>query len=152
MKNYAVRILLLFIIGVTALTSFQSKEPWTAKQMMSPYDLKEKINSTKAEKLPLILSVGPEAVIKGSVDIGAGQDPANIKQLKETVKSLPKDTEIIIYCGCCPLHKCPNVRPAFTLLNDMGFTNPKLLAILDNIKIDWIDKGYPIQAPVSTAK
>jgi hypothetical protein len=34
---------------------------------------------------------------------------------------------VVIYCGCCPLDKCPNVRPAFTLLKTMGFTNLHVL-------------------------
>ena len=44
-----------------------------------------------------------------------------------------------------PYKNCPNVRPAFTLLNEMKFTNHKLLDLPANLKVDWIDKGYPMQ-------
>lgn len=34
-------------------------------------------------------------------------------------------------------------RPAIQALKDMNFTNYKLLNLPHNIKIDWIDMGYP---------
>ena len=57
---------------------------------------------------------------------------------------LVKVINIVIYCGCCPFEHCPNIRPAFNLLNEMGFTNQKLLSLQKNIKADCIDKGYPV--------
>ncbi|GGF39080.1 rhodanese-like domain-containing protein [Echinicola rosea] len=131
------------LICLIGLYGFQTTEPWTAEQMVSPYDLNKKMKSDSVN-VPILLSVGPEAVIKGSVDIGPGQDETHIDKLISQVEKLDKDEEIIIYCGCCPLQKCPNVRPAFKALNDLDFTNHKLLAILNNIKTDWIDKGYPV--------
>jgi hypothetical protein len=38
------------------------------------------------------------------------------------------------------------VRPAFKLLNDLQFTNAKLLDLSHNLKADWIDKGYPVES------
>jgi hypothetical protein len=60
------------------------------------------------------------------------------------LEKLPKDASIVVYCGCCPYRSCPNVRPAFNLLNSMGFKNHKLLDLPQNIKVDWIDHGYPV--------
>ncbi|HCS20823.1 MAG TPA: hypothetical protein DIW47_09730 [Bacteroidetes bacterium] len=57
---------------------------------------------------------------------------------------MSRDAEIIIYCGCCPFSDCPNIRPAFEVLNELKFTNPKLLNLPKNLKADWIDKGYPM--------
>ena len=50
----------------------------------------------------------------------------------------------MIYCGCCTLEKCPNIRAAFTALNDMGFTHLRVLLLLTDFNTDWISKGYPI--------
>jgi hypothetical protein len=50
---------------------------------------------------------------------------------------------VIIYCGCCPFDKCPNIRPAFAALKEMGFKNARLLDLPKNIKADWLDKNYP---------
>jgi rhodanese-related sulfurtransferase len=85
-----------------------------------------------------------QAVIKGSIDIGPVMIPENLNILKQKLNKLPKNTQVVVYCGCCPFSRCPNVRPAMQLLKDMQFTNYKLLNLPDNIKVDWIDKNYPI--------
>ncbi len=51
----------------------------------------------------------------------------------------------MLYCGCCPWDRCPNVRPAAALLTSMGFTNMKVLHIANNFGADWVAKGYPTQ-------
>ncbi|WP_215224888.1 rhodanese-like domain-containing protein [Echinicola shivajiensis] len=142
-KTVLLYIPLIFLIVLVTL-AFQQKEPWTAKQMMPPAELAKKLQLPDSRQ-PLIISIGPQAVIKNSVDIGPGENPKNISKLKALVNKLPKDSEIVLYCGCCPLTKCPNVRPAFSTLNEMGFKNHKLLALLTNIKVDWMDKDYPIK-------
>ena len=116
-------------------------EPWTENQLMPPSVLAGMI--TKGKGTPIIFSVGPGAVIKGSIDIGPAQEKGNLDKLSTALSKLPKDKEIVIYCGCCPFEHCPNIRPAFELLNSMKFTNHKLLNIPQNIRKDWIDKGYP---------
>ena len=120
----------------------QQQEPWSKNQLMEPGTLASWINAGKAGSI-LILTVGPDAVIKGSVDIGPAQELANIEKLKSYLSNVPKDKEVVIYCGCCPFDRCPNVRPAFKVLKDMGFKNPRLLNLSKNVKADWLDKGYP---------
>ncbi|UCS95836.1 rhodanese-like domain-containing protein [Echinicola marina] len=144
MQKFLLSKLPFLFLAILITVAFQQKEPWTAKQMLPPAELVQKLKLPK-DKQPLIISIGPQAVIKNSVDIGAGQNPKNITQLKALVSKLPKDKEIVLYCGCCPLTKCPNVRPAFSTLNEMGFKNHQLLALLTNIKVDWIDKDYPVK-------
>ena len=120
-------------------------EPWTNKELLEPAVLAKTINSAPDEQQPLVLSVGPGAMIKGSIDIGAASDPDNLDKLKEVLSSQNRDQEIIIYCGCCPFAHCPNIRPAFKLIKDMHFTKAKLLNLEHNIRTDWLDKGYPTQ-------
>jgi hypothetical protein len=117
-------------------------EPWKADQLMAPADLAAVINNPKAKK-PIIFCIGPGALIKGSLDMGPAKEKKNLEKLKLQLKNLPKDADIVIYCGCCPFEHCPNIRPAFTLLNDMKFSNAHLLNLEQNIKTDWVDKGYP---------
>ena len=50
----------------------------------------------------------------------------------------------MIYCGCCPLEKCPNIRVAFTALKDMGFTHLRVVLLQHDFNTDWITKGYPV--------
>ncbi len=145
------RILLIIFILLTApaLQSCKNdppkkqQEPWTAEQLMEPGDLAEKLN-TRDEELPVIISLGAGNIIGNSKDTGPSGEKESLQNLKNEVKNLPKDTNLVIYCGCCPFAHCPNVRPAFSLLNEMGFENHKLLNLRDNIKVDWIDKGYPV--------
>jgi thiosulfate/3-mercaptopyruvate sulfurtransferase len=119
-----------------------SPEPWTASQLLAPADLAAIINNPKAKK-PIIICVGPGALIRGSLDMGPAKEKENLEKFKLWLGKLPKDADIVIYCGCCPFEHCPNIRPAFTLLNEMKFTNAHLLNLEHNIKTDWIAKGYP---------
>lgn len=120
----------------------KTKNLGTVTNYIETATLASRINQGQTDNL-LILSVGPDVVIRGSVDIGPAQERSNIKKLKNYLKNVSKDKEVVIYCGCCPFDKCPNIRPAFKELKDMGFKNPKLLNIHKNIKVDWIDKDYP---------
>jgi hypothetical protein len=119
-----------------------NQDPWKPDQLLTPADLAGTINNKNALQ-PVIYSIGPSAYIKGSIDIGNTKEKENLDKFKEQVSKLPKNAAIVIYCGCCPFEHCPNIRPAFNLLTKMNFTNYKLLNLEHNIKIDWINKGYP---------
>ena len=121
----------------------KAEEPWKPNQLLNPAELNKTLNNPKLPQ-PYIFSVGYQAIIKNSIDIGAGGDAASIKKLSQKLSKLPKDANIVIYCGCCPFERCPNVRPVFKLLNTLGFKNHKLLNLPKNVKSDWIDKGYAI--------
>jgi len=132
----------LILISQFCISQKTTQDPWKPDQLYAPSDLAATINDKDA-KQPVIYSIGPSAYIKGSIDIGDTKEKANLDKLKEQVNKLPKNTDIVIYCGCCPFEHCPNIRPAFELLAKMKFTNYKLLNLEHNIKIDWINKGYP---------
>lgn len=146
MKKIVVFLLPVLGLAMTAfaIAGYQQKtDPWNPEQLLAPADLARTLTAPH-EKKPLVLSVGPAAVIKNSVDIGAAHEGGNLDKLRTYLKDTAKDESIVIYCGCCPLDKCPNARPAFSLLNKMGFKNHKLLNLSHNVKADWIDRGYPV--------
>jgi rhodanese-related sulfurtransferase len=98
----------------------------------------------------VILNVGPrtlydQAHIRGAEYMGTGSSEEGRAKLAERVKALPKDSAIVLYCGCCPWEHCPNVDPALGMLEKMGFRNVKVLYIAHNIGTDWVDKGYPVE-------
>jgi rhodanese-related sulfurtransferase len=108
------------------------------------------LQQIKGEEKPLILQVGShmlfaQAHIPGSEYIGPGSQPAGIQQLQNRVSALSRKKLIVLYCGCCPLNRCPNLGPAFAKLSEMGFTNVKVLYLADNFGTDWADKGYPVE-------
>lgn len=147
------KITFAFLIALAGIAfacngfSFQTEtDPWTAKQLMEPADLAKIINDPAAAK-PIIIGIGFGGGIKGATDLGPAKENTTIEKLKAELNKLPKDANIVIYCGCCPFVHCPNIRPAFKLLNEMKFTNHKLLNLSQNLKTDWIDKGYPASVP-----
>jgi thiosulfate/3-mercaptopyruvate sulfurtransferase len=136
-------VILVFSRSVFAQTN---SEPWKPEQLMAPAELATIINDS-ATRQPLIISVGPVGLIKGAVDIGPVHEKEKLDKLKERLAKEKKDRMIVIYCGCCPFEHCPNIRPAFKLLNEMKFTNQKLLNLPHNLKADWINSGYPMTTP-----
>jgi thiosulfate/3-mercaptopyruvate sulfurtransferase len=139
-RKTATAILFVFIfLGQRSVA--QGRPNWTSDQLMEPSELATSLKSNK--NLPVIFSVGPGAVIPKSKDIGMAKDTENLNKFKEQLSGLSRNTPVVIYCGCCPFEHCPNVRPAINLLKQMNFTNYKLLDLEHNIKIDWIEKGYP---------
>jgi len=138
-----IKIICFLIILSCQKASAQNPVNWTNDQLIEPSVLAATIKSNK--EVPIIFSIGPGAIIPHSKDIGMIKEEENLKKFKEQLTDLPKDTEIVVYCGCCPYEHCPNVRPAIQLLKDMKFTNYRLLDLPHNIKIDWINKGYPTQ-------
>ncbi|MGE5519618.1 MAG: rhodanese-like domain-containing protein [Candidatus Dadabacteria bacterium] len=140
MKSYKLFLILILFV-FTKVSVGQSPENWTSKQLMQPADLATTINTGK--NIPTIISVGPAALIPGSISIGMTKNQANVDKLKKQLAILPKTSNVVIYCGCCPFEHCPNVRPAITALKELKFKNYYLLNLPRNIKADWIDKGYP---------
>ena len=83
--------------------------------------------------------------IPGAVYAGPGAKPEGLAALKAAVEKLPRDREIVLYCGCCPWDHCPNIRPSMALLQQLGFTHVKALYLPTNYKTDWLDHGYPVE-------
>src|ERR1700674_1842813 len=76
---------------------------------------------------------------------GTASTEQGLVEMKKWADGLPRTTNLVIYCGCCPFEKCPNVRPAFTALSGMGFKKLRVLILPTNLATDWVGKGYPIQ-------
>lgn len=101
-----------------------------------------------AKEAPLMFQVGSrvmfdQAHIPGSQYAGPGSKPAGIQSLESLVSSLPKNKFIVLYCGCCPWNRCPNVGPAYNRLHNLGFTQVKVLYLANDFGDDWVSKGYP---------
>jgi hypothetical protein len=121
-----------------------------ASQLVQPEALNRLLKTEGAEK-PLILQVGShilfaQAHIPGSEYAGPGSQDAGLEQLRARVAPLPRKAFIVLYCGCCPWNRCPNVGPAYKLLTGMGFTRVKVLYIADNFGADWVNKGLPVES------
>jgi thiosulfate/3-mercaptopyruvate sulfurtransferase len=119
-----------------------------AAQLLQPEELVQLPHSSGGEK-PLMLQVGShvlyaEAHIPGSEYVGAGGQDTGLQALRDRVKGMKSNQFLIIYCGCCPWNKCPNIRPAYWQLHALGFTRVRVLYIANNLGTDWVNKGYPV--------
>ena len=117
-------------------------------RLINPEELVKLLQTSGNEK-PLMIQVGShvlfsQAHILGSEYIGPASSESGVQQLRKRVESLPRTKFIVLYCGCCPWGRCPNVKPADDALRALGFTNVKVLYIADNFGTNWVDKGYPV--------
>lgn len=120
----------------------KKENPWESEDIMEPERLAEMLEDSSAD-LPLIHCVGPHAIIPHSEHFGETQKDSAIAVYREHLSDIPKDRSLVFYCGCCPFKDCPNIRPAFRLLEGMGFEDFKLLGLRTSLKADWLDHNFP---------
>ncbi|MGZ4789113.1 MAG: rhodanese-like domain-containing protein [Terriglobales bacterium] len=138
--------LIVVLLTFPLLALAQSAQSIDARHVIEPADLASLLPTSK----PLVFMVGPhtlyaQAHINGAEYIGMTSQPEGIKALRERVQKLPKTRLIVLYCGCCPWDRCPNMAPAFNELQKLGFNNVKALHIAQNFGADWVNKGLPTQ-------
>ncbi len=124
-------------------------DPWQANQLIAPEGLVKLLSSATGHK-PLVVCVGFPVLYQGGHIVGAKfAGPASrrkgLQALKRAVRALPRDKEIVLYCGCCPWKRCPNIRAAFRATQGWGFKSVKALYVPRNFRQDWIAKGFPIE-------
>lgn len=141
---------LIALLAAFVLFAASEPEPWAATDLLQPKTLADQLRSDGAK--PHVFSVAFSVLyrnrhITGSEFAGPGRDPEGIAALKKVVSGLPRDAEIVLYCGCCPMDHCPNIRPAFKALKDLGYTKVHVLLLPTNFATDWAQKGYPSEPP-----
>jgi thiosulfate/3-mercaptopyruvate sulfurtransferase len=139
----SVMLLIFFYTSTHAQTLSTKKQVYDPSQLMPTADLVRLLEKPDAKK-PLIYNIGFVGNIKGAEKLAPASKEDGLKLLRERTSKLSKRTPIVVYCGCCPFEHCPNVKPAYTMLQKMGFINAKILDLPTSIKADWIDKGYPM--------
>ena len=144
MTRFLKILISVILFSALNLAKLQAGEPWTDKELKDPAVLAATLANAKAPQ-PVIYNIGPVQQIKGAIAIGPTGVEEGLDKLKQQLAKISKDKEVIIYCGCCPFRRCPNVRPAFELLKKLKFTNAKLLNLPTSLNEDWISKGYPME-------
>lgn len=143
----AFAVALLLAAGLNAALAAKPAASIPADKLVQPAQWAAQLKDGSAAKT-LMLHVGfktmyDQAHIPGSEYAGPGNTGAGLQVLRDRVASLAKDAPIMIYCGCCPWTRCPNMAAAYDTLVELGFTNVKAMIINDNFGTDWVDKGYP---------
>jgi len=117
--------------------------------LLSPSSLVARLDEVKSGKV-VVLYVGPDALfgrghVPGARNIGAIDTDAGRRALSEVLAKVPAGNELVLYCGCCPVRSCPNVRPASAALRALGRPNAHVLDLPTRFATDWADKGYPVE-------
>jgi hypothetical protein len=117
--------------------------------LLAPASLAGRMADVKEGKVA-VLYIGPAKLfgqgrIPGARNVGEAGDDDGRRALSAALASVPKDTEIVLYCGCCPVRSCPNVRPASAALRALGRPNARVLDLPTRFATDWADKGYPVE-------
>ena len=116
--------------------------------LLAPGALAARLGDIEAGKIA-VLYVGPEGLfgrghIPGARNVGPPDSAEGRRELSEALAKVPAETEIVLYCGCCPVRSCPNVRPASAALRALGRANARMLDLPTRFATDWADKGYPV--------
>jgi len=146
----AARFSVVLVLALVAnFTVAAPADPWTPAQTVQPAQLVAELQNARHPH-PLVIYVGVRTLytgghIPGAIYFGPGSSEQGIAELKKYAAGLPKDSDVVLYCGCCPLEKCPNLRPAFTALKDFPFTRLRVLILPTSFNADWVEKGFPVQ-------
>lgn len=142
-----VKALLFIMFATVAAFATENQSAITPADLISPAKLNSQLPAVKSGKTVLIHvgfhTIYEMAHIPGSKYTGAASRDDGLAGLKKLAVNIPRDKAIVIYCGCCPWDHCPNIRPAFQTLKQMGFKNVKALDIPERLGDDWTAKGYP---------
>jgi len=132
-----------------ALTATAQSDPWKPSELTPPAKIAEELkNHDPARRIfyvgfPILYK---GAHIKEATFTGPCSKKEGIDFLTAALKDVPHDAELIIYCGCCPFVRCPNIRPAYQALKELGYTRIKVLELPTNLHTDWVEKGYPVES------
>lgn len=116
--------------------------------LIQPEQLLQELKESK-ERRPIVLHVGFEVLyrgahVPGAIFAGPASQPEGMARLRAAAARIPRNHLVVIYCGCCPMTKCPNIHPAYVALRKMGFRHLQVLNLPDDFARDWVAKGLPI--------
>jgi hypothetical protein len=125
-----------------------TSDPWSKSELIEPADfvkwpgLKEKSLHIISVAFPVLYR---QKHIPHAQFAGPTTKPEGITAFQSAIQPLRRNEEIVIYCGCCPMKNCPNIRPAYRVLKESGFERIGVLDLPTNFHTDWVAKGYPVE-------
>jgi thiosulfate/3-mercaptopyruvate sulfurtransferase len=124
--------------------------PWPPDRLVTSADLAKQLAGTDAQR-PHIVHVGPERLFKiahvpGAVHAGETGDADGLEAFARWLAPLPRDADLVVYCGCCPYKNCPNIRPAYAKAVALGWTRVRVLDLPTTLKADWTEHGFPTES------
>lgn len=152
--------LLTFVAAIASAPAFsgaqsgagaseKASDPWSSSDVLQAADLSDELAGAKG-KSPTVVYVGFRTLFAGghvpkASFHGTASTEKGLAELKSWAATLPRSVNLVIYCGCCPFDRCPNIRPAYKALREMGFTHLRVLLLPTSFAADWVEKGYPME-------
>lgn len=123
------------------------------KALIQPFELAKQLKEPEAKR-PIVLHVGFQVLYRGAhiphaIYAGPASTAAGLAALRHAAARIPRNREVVIYCGCCPMTKCPNIHPAYDALSKMGFRRLRVLNLPEDFAHDWVEKGLPVHKGAS---
>lgn len=134
------------IEATSPVSLLADSDPWTKAQTVQVAELAKQLGDSKTA--PIVVFVGFKRLytaghIKGAQYHGTAGSEEGLKELTAWAAGIPRTTHLVIYCGCCPMERCPNIRPAFKVLQGLGFKKLRVLLLPQDFATDWAGKGFP---------
>lgn len=119
--------------------------PEAGESLVTPAHLAARLR--RGERM-LILQVGFAALyraahIPGSEYAGPASKGKGLALLRRRLGRERRDRVVVLYCGCCPWRKCPNIHSAAAAAHQLGWRRIELLYLPDSFAQDWVRAGYP---------
>jgi thiosulfate/3-mercaptopyruvate sulfurtransferase len=138
------------MVGVLSVAPHaqQTEAPLTTSETLAPAELAKSLAHDMRK--PTVVYVGFRPLYRpGHIPGAPLQGPASkrdgLEDLRRWAAPLARSTAVVIYCGCCPLDQCPNVRPALRALKEMGFADVRVLDLPTTFEKDWVAKAYTVE-------
>lgn len=146
-RSFLGGVLSAALVGCRTGGDDSSSEP--IGPLLAPAALASRLDDIKTGKI-VVLYVGPDALfgrghVPGARNVGPVDSADGRRALSEALAKVPAETELVLYCGCCPVRSCPNVRPASKALRVLGRSTARMLDLPTRFATDWADKGYPVE-------
>jgi thiosulfate/3-mercaptopyruvate sulfurtransferase len=123
-------------------------DPWSAGELMEPDAFAKQLEADPS-KFSIVYAGFPilykGAHITNALLAGPCSKPEGLEILRKTVAGWPGNKMIVLYCGCCPFDRCPNIRPAYSTAREMKVAQLRVLHLATNLHTDWEMKRYPTQ-------
>src|SRR5262249_42117422 len=110
-------------------------------------DLAKELTDAQGANKPAVVCSGVRVLyegahVPGAVYHGPAVKPEGLEDLRKWAQGIPRSSNVVVYCGCCPFDHCPNIRPAFEALRAMGFQQLRVLVLPNDFAKDWVEQGY----------
>jgi hypothetical protein len=133
--------------AVAKLSAEEPLDPWSAPELIQPAELADRLQHADGP-IHIICVAFPvlyrQRHIAGAILAGPTSKPEGLQAFHSALESRNKTELIVLYCGCCPMQQCPNIRPAYLAAKKLEFKNVRVLDLAQNFHTDWAEKGYPV--------